>query len=516
MPNKNKNNNNSNAASVIRTSAQKRALKELSTAIVGLKSRYVVSGHADVGDRVCVITPGGDNKDARIFSLPDDAAALYEAGAPATFGRGQEEVLDPEYRSARAFQPEKFIPSVPDLHRIVQKVSRVLLPGRVTEFNGDGDRDEIIGNAGAQHTDMDIDVIDIGQDNDDDDENDEDYVPESDGDDSDTDGEDELYTGDECDNVGISGVTYLVPELCKMNVYKEGDMFRPHVDTITDPRLVASLVLCLPSPFTGGELTVSHGDDKHVVKFGGSGAVDDDDADEDEQCNWAAFYTDCVHEILPVTSGYRVTVTYNLLGVRDSIQHSPLVIDSPIISVIRAVLRSGFKGKLAVPAQHAYPHTSGLKFELKGADAVVYSAAKSLNLRVKLVPFSTDTDLLECLDPDRDVDDFLQGEDEIQYSDDENASGNDEGEDGINNDGRNHGKRFKIGGLYYKNFSKVDILTTGDDYGNRFENIHGSKRIVWIPARDPFNEQVSHGGYAYGNEPTAKLWYTQVVIVLTI
>ncbi|KAI8865681.1 hypothetical protein GQ42DRAFT_110934, partial [Ramicandelaber brevisporus] len=158
-------------------------------------------------------------------------------------------------------------------------------------------------------------------------------------------------------------------ELCKMNVYKEGDMFRPHVDTITDPRLVASLVLCLPSPFTGGELTVSHCDDKHVVKFGGSGV--DANEDEDEQCNWAAFYTDCVHEILPVTSGYRVTVTYNLLGVRDSIQRSPLVIDSPIISVIRAVLRSGFKGKLAVPAQHAYPHTSGLKFELKGADAVV-------------------------------------------------------------------------------------------------------------------------------------------------
>ncbi|KAI8870158.1 hypothetical protein GQ42DRAFT_162931 [Ramicandelaber brevisporus] len=512
MPN-NKNNNKA-AAPVIRTSAQKHALEELSTAIVGLKSRYVVSGHADVGDRVCVITPGGDNKDARIFSLPDDAAALYEAGAPATFGRGQEEVLDPEYRSARAFQPEKFIPSVPDLCRIVQKVSRVLLPGRVAEFNGDGDRDEIIGNAGAQHTDMDIDVIDVGQDNDDDDENDEDYVPESDGDDSDTDGEDELYTGDECDNVGISGVTYLVPELCKMNVYKEGDMFRPHVDTITDPRLVASLVLCLPSTFTGGELTVSHGDDKHVVKFGGSG-VDEDD-DEDEQCNWAAFYTDCVHEILPVTSGYRVTVTYNLLGVRDSIQRSPLVIDSPIISVIRAVLRSGFKGKLAVPAQHAYPHTSGLKFELKGADAVVYSAAKSLNLSVKLVPFSTDTDLLDRLDPDSDVDDFLRGEDDIQYSDDENANGNDEGEYDNNNGGRNHGKGFKIGGFYYKKFSKVGTIADDSDYSDRFEDIHGSKRIVWIPARDPFNEQVSHGGFAYGNEPSAEFWYTQVVIVLTI
>ena len=40
------------------------------------------------------------------------------------------------------------------------------------------------------------------------------------------------------------------------------------------------------------------------VKFDWSG--------EHDTAQWAAFYSDCEHEVLPVTSGYRVTLTYNL------------------------------------------------------------------------------------------------------------------------------------------------------------------------------------------------------------
>ena len=29
---------------------------------------------------------------------------------------------------------------------------------------------------------------------------------------------------------------------------------------------------------------------------------------------WAAFYSDCLHEVLPVTEGYRITVTYNVVA----------------------------------------------------------------------------------------------------------------------------------------------------------------------------------------------------------
>lgn len=32
--------------------------------------------------------------------------------------------------------------------------------------------------------------------------------------------------------------------------------------------------------------------------------------------SWAAFYSDCEHEVLEVTSGHRLTLTYNLYAVR--------------------------------------------------------------------------------------------------------------------------------------------------------------------------------------------------------
>ena len=51
------------------------------------------------------------------------------------------------------------------------------------------------------------------------------------------------------------------------------------------------------------------------VKFDWSG-----DSDE---IQWAAFYSDCEHEVLPVTSGHRVTLTYNLyFGTADPISQS--------------------------------------------------------------------------------------------------------------------------------------------------------------------------------------------------
>lgn len=35
--------------------------------------------------------------------------------------------------------------------------------------------------------------------------------------------------------------------------------------------------------------------------------------------NYAAFYADCEHEVLPVTSGYRLTLVYNLVHAGEGI-----------------------------------------------------------------------------------------------------------------------------------------------------------------------------------------------------
>lgn len=44
-----------------------------------------------------------------------------------------------------------------------------------------------------------------------------------------------------------------------------------------------------------------------------------DGGDSDSQApsiHWAAFYSDCEHEIFEVTEGHRLTLTYNLYSVR--------------------------------------------------------------------------------------------------------------------------------------------------------------------------------------------------------
>ena len=61
-------------------------------------------------------------------------------------------------------------------------------------------------------------------------------------------------------------------------------------------------MVCFPAAHTGGELLVRH--DGREVKFNWNG--------DSQRIQWAAFYSDCEHEVLPVTSGYRVTITYNL------------------------------------------------------------------------------------------------------------------------------------------------------------------------------------------------------------
>lgn len=79
-------------------------------------------------------------------------------------------------------------------------------------------------------------------------------------------------------------------------------MFRSHVDTPRSDLQIGSLVVSLPSEHEGGQLVVRHGG--HSTTFDWSGPMTD--------IKWAAFYSDCEHEVLEVTSGHCITLTYNL------------------------------------------------------------------------------------------------------------------------------------------------------------------------------------------------------------
>jgi hypothetical protein len=104
------------------------------------------------------------------------------------------------------------------------------------------------------------------------------------------------------DELGLPPTTRLRAELHAMLVYGKGQFFLPHQDSEKDDAMVGTLVVSLPSAHTGGELVVEHGGESVTYRT------------SKEELSFAAFYADCRHEVKPVKSGYRVTLTLNLLA----------------------------------------------------------------------------------------------------------------------------------------------------------------------------------------------------------
>lgn len=91
-------------------------------------------------------------------------------------------------------------------------------------------------------------------------------------------------------------------QLYKLLLYEEGAFFKPHKDSEKAPGMFATLVISLPSAHEGGELLLTHGNETKTISLCSEFAM-----------SWAAWYADVLHEVKPVTSGYRLDLTYNLV-----------------------------------------------------------------------------------------------------------------------------------------------------------------------------------------------------------
>ncbi|MGB0432314.1 MAG: 2OG-Fe(II) oxygenase, partial [Bacteroidia bacterium] len=98
--------------------------------------------------------------------------------------------------------------------------------------------------------------------------------------------------------------------LYKLLVYEKGDFFLQHKDSEKEEGMFGSLIIGLPSEYSGGEL---------LIRFEGEEVIADftDDADK-FGLNCAAFYADCDHEVKPLKSGYRICLVYNLVQKKSS------------------------------------------------------------------------------------------------------------------------------------------------------------------------------------------------------
>ena len=173
---------------------------------------------------------------------------------------------------------------------------------------------------------------------------------------------------------GLGVAQPVVAELYKLLVYDQGSFFVEHRDTEKAPGMFATLVIVLPSLYTGGELVVRHRDREARLDLHGP---------EPSDVAFAAFYADCVHEVLPITSGCRLTLVYNLL-LRTAKGRLP---EPPSYETEQAAVADLLREwtaakespdddspeKLVYPLEHAYT-PAALAFDaLKGVDAAVAS-----------------------------------------------------------------------------------------------------------------------------------------------
>ena len=161
-------------------------------------------------------------------------------------------------------------------------------------------------------------------------------------------------------------------ELYKLLVYDTGSFFVAHRDTEKTPGMFATLVLVLPSDYSGGELLVRHRGQEVRLDLR---------RDEPSEAAFAAFYADCRHEVLPIASGYRLALIYNLVRVGPGMLPEPPDYDAEqaqVTGLLRDWSTSAaapsdkqYPLKLLYPLEHAYSQAD-LGFDaLKGADAAV-------------------------------------------------------------------------------------------------------------------------------------------------
>ncbi|MFA7240270.1 MAG: 2OG-Fe(II) oxygenase [Sulfuricellaceae bacterium] len=176
--------------------------------------------------------------------------------------------------------------------------------------------------------------------------------------------------------IGLGVADGVRAELYKLLVYDAGGFFIGHRDTEKAAGMFGTMVVVLPSSYSGGELVVKH--QQQQVKL-------DLHCDDPSEIAFAAFYADCVHEVLPVTQGCRLTLIYNLLRT-DAKKPLPKPPDYHLEQdAIAGLLREWTSGlsadtsqklpeKLIYLLEHAYTSAELGFATLKGADSAVADA----------------------------------------------------------------------------------------------------------------------------------------------
>jgi hypothetical protein len=143
--------------------------------------------------------------------------------------------------------------------------------------------------------------------------------------------------------------------------------------------MFATVVILLPSPYSGGQVHVSHASSTKILDMAPTSLL---------STSVLAWYTDVRHEVKPITSGYRLALSYNLIHTSRGVPKPSLPDMNTALKYLRHVLCKWRKGAYEIDAdrdiiayllKHEYSEANlafGAK-TLKGEDA-----HKIANLRI--------------------------------------------------------------------------------------------------------------------------------------
>ncbi|PVH81899.1 hypothetical protein DL98DRAFT_530658 [Cadophora sp. DSE1049] len=281
----------------------------------------------------------------------------------------------------------------------------------------------------------------------------------------------------------------VMAELYKLNVYSgPSGKFRAHVDTPRGATQFGSLVVCLPHPHEGGNLRVTHAGHSKYFDWSNTDAA---------TIQWAAFYSDCEHEVLEVTSGHRITLTYNLY-VTESVgkilhPHPCAELESfPLYQEVKQLIEALIIFEAGKFSYRKHPYIDGIEelmpFTLKGIDAIVFGVFQALGLKTTVKP--------RLQNP---------GFEDYDYEDD---------------DSQDYDSEY-IGDKLY---SLVEDWDSGYERYEETERRHlnqiwpsrETRNVTWLNDPTETGWEIAYVGMTYGNEASLSLRYSHAVILIDV
>jgi 2-oxoglutarate-Fe(II)-dependent oxygenase superfamily protein len=308
------------------------------------------------------------------------------------------------------------------------------------------------------------------------------------------------------EELGLPNAADLTADLHSLLVYETNQHFLAHQDSEKDDSMVGTLVVTLPSRYTGGELMVGLGEEWKSYR-GSKTAL-----------SLVAFYADCRHEVLRVKSGYRITLTYNLLLHGDTSRPEG---DEGTVAELTDLLREHFgtpvpryyggpathpPNRLVYLLDHEYTPRALKWSRLKGADAsrvpLLRQAADRADCETILALADIKTTHSAFED---DYDDYGYGHRGDQYDEDQYD------EDDDSDDDTQHEVQELID-------SEIALIQwTGPD-GSRLEetslSVSGIEVCASTPTEDLKPYESEYEGYMGNWGNTLDRWYHRAAVVV--